>query len=111
MGEIRVSMTELRQGLGDLVNRAAYRGEQIILVSHGQDKAAIIGVNDLTRLKNLSRLITDREDNYREALARADQVGEQIRRWRQEQGIQPGDSTEILRELREERDNELLGLR
>ncbi len=111
MGEIRVSMTELRQDLGDLVNRAAYRGEQIVLVSHGQAKAAIIGVDDFARLKNLGGLITDREDNYREALARADQVGEQICRWRQEQGIQPRNSTEILRELREERDDELLGLR
>jgi prevent-host-death family protein len=111
MGEIRVSMTELRQDLCDLVNRAAYRGEQIILVSHGQAKAAIIGVDDLTRLQSLGRQITGWEDNYREALARADQVGEQICRWRQAQGIQPGDSTELLRELREERDDEILGLR
>lgn len=29
MGEIHVSMTTLRQRLGDLVNRAAYGGERI----------------------------------------------------------------------------------
>jgi prevent-host-death family protein len=29
-------MTELRQDLGHLVNRAAYGGDRIVLVAHGQ---------------------------------------------------------------------------
>ena len=42
MNEIQVTMTELRQSLGRLVNRAAFGGERIVLVAHGEPKAAII---------------------------------------------------------------------
>ena len=47
MNTIEVTMTQLRQGLGELVNRAAYGGERVILVSHGAPRAAIIGIEDL----------------------------------------------------------------
>ena len=49
MNTIEVTMTQLRQGLGELVNRAAYGGERVILVSHGAPRAVIIGIEDLTR--------------------------------------------------------------
>jgi hypothetical protein len=68
-------------------------------------------VEDLQQLKEVGRLVADREEAYREAFALADQIGEQIRRWRLEHGIGPGNSAETLRELREERDDELMGLR
>jgi prevent-host-death family protein len=111
MAETRVSMSELRQRLGDLVNRAAYGGERIVLVAHGQPKAAIIGVEDLRRLQEQSKESTSLEERYRESLAAADLIRKKIKEWQEAHGIQPEDSTETLRQLREARDDELSNLR
>lgn len=111
MGEIRVSMSELRQSLGDLVNRAAYGGERIVLVSRGEPKAAIIGVEDLQQLKQLSAGLTTQRDRYVQALATADLLCERIRRWQEAHGIEPEDIAETLSQLRESHDDDLAGLR
>jgi prevent-host-death family protein len=111
MSEIQVSMTDLRQNLGDLVNRAAYGGERVILVSRGQPRAAIIGIEELRRLEQFSTEQAAQRDQFARALETTDRVRERIRRWQEERGIQPGDSVEDLRQLREERDDQLAGLR
>ena len=111
MGETQVSMTALRQNLGDLVNRAAYGGEHIVLVSRGEPRAAIISIADLRRLEQLNTEKVLKEDQFTYALETADRLRERIRRWQEAHGIEPGDSVEILRQLREERDDELAGLR
>ena len=111
MKEIQVSMTELRQSLGTLVNRAAYGGEWIILVSHGEPKAAIVGIEDLRRLKLLSTSMTPESDQYTHAFAAADLMRERVRRWQEAHGIEPEDSVETLRRLREEHDGQFDGVR
>ena len=112
MDEIQVSMTALRQNLGDLVNRAAYGGERIVLVSHGEPRAAIIGIADLRRLEQTaSTEVSEQRDQFGHALEAADRVRERVRRWQEDRGIEPGDSAEDLRHMREERDDGLLGLR
>lgn len=113
MSHIEVTMTELRQGLGELVNRAAYGGERVILVSRGAPRAVILGIEDLKRLELSAQQGSQsvQQDRYTAALAEAHAVRERIRQWQIENNIEPQDSTEILRELREERDDELLGLR
>lgn len=80
-------MSELRQSLGDLVNRAAYGGERIVLVSRGEPKAAIIGVEDLQQLKQLSSGPTMQRERYAQSLATADLLRERIRRWQEAHGI------------------------
>ncbi len=107
--ETHITMSELRQCLGDWVNRAAYKGERIVLVSHGKVKAAIIGVQDLQQLRQWSA-IPSRENHLAHSLAAADAIRAQIQRWQAEHGIQAEDSTEVLRELREERDDHLSNL-
>lgn len=113
MSQIEVTMTELRQGLGELVNRAAYSGEHVVLVSRGAPRAVIIGIEEFKRLEQSaqqgSRSV--QQDRYTAALAEAHAVRERIRQWQEEHGVEPLDSTEVLRELREERDDEILGLR
>lgn len=104
-------MTELRQDLGHLVNRAAYGGDRIVLVSHGQPKAAIVGFDDLARLKDLEDRTTAEYEEARQALAFADLVGERIRGWQAAHGVEPENSVEVLKSLREERDDELRDLR
>jgi len=113
MGHVEVTMTELRQGLGELVNRAAYGGERVILVSRGAPRAVIIGIEEFKRLEQSAQQETQsyQQERYTAALAEAHAVRECIRQWQEEHGIEPLDSAEVLRELREERDDEILGLR
>jgi prevent-host-death family protein len=111
MSEIQVSMTELRQRLGTLVNRAAYGGERIVLVSRGEPRAAIVGIEDLRRLKQLSVSMTAESDRYTHALAAVDLLRGQIQRWQKAHGIESENSVETLRRLREERDDELDNVR
>ena len=79
------------------MNRAAYGGERIVLLSHGERKAAIVGVEDLERLRQAG---TGR-DGAAHAFAAAGLLRERIRRWQEEQGIQSRDVVETLRAVRE----------
>jgi prevent-host-death family protein len=113
MSNIEVTMTQLRQGLGELVNRAAFGGERIILVSHGAPRAVIIGIEDLEHLEQSARRGAQfsEQGRYTEALTGAHIMRERIRQWQTKNSAEPQDVTDILRELREERDDEILGLR
>ena len=48
-----VSLTELKQNLGDIVNRAAYSSDRITLLSRDKEHAALISIEDLRRLEQL----------------------------------------------------------
>ena len=70
----RLNVVELRHSLADILNRAEYQGERIIIHRRGKDAAAIISVADL---KLLERLIEEAEDRLdieaaRTALAESD---------------------------------------
>jgi len=108
MTEVQVTMTELRKNLGALINRAAYGREPIVLVSHGQPKAVIVSFDDYIQHQQAASARS--EDTY-QVLAETAVLREQIAEWRQAQGIEPVDSVEMLRELREERDEQISGVR
>jgi prevent-host-death family protein len=110
VSDIRVSMTDLRQKLGDLVNRAAYGGDRIVLVSRGQPRAAIIGIDELRRLDQLSSRLATYDNRFDQALASADLLRERVRRWQEAHNIEPEDAVEDLRRIRERRDDELADL-
>jgi len=55
--------------------------------------------------------MTPESDRYTHALAAADLLRERVQRWQEAHGIEAEDSVETLRQLREERDDELAGLR
>ena len=72
---MRLNVVELRQSLADILNRAEYQGERIVIHRRNKDTAAIISIEDL---KLLERLIEDAEDRLdvnaaREALAESDE--------------------------------------
>ena len=72
---MRLNVVELRQSLADILNRAEYQGERIVIHRRGKDAAAIIPIEDL---KLLERLIEDAEDRLdaeagRAALAESDE--------------------------------------
>ncbi len=65
---MRLNVVELRQSLADVLNRAEYRGDRIVIHRRGKDAAAIISIEDL---KLLERLIEDAEDRLDQTAARA----------------------------------------
>jgi prevent-host-death family protein len=49
----RVSTTQARESLSDVINRVVYQGERIILERHGKDVVAMVPVEDLQLLEEL----------------------------------------------------------
>jgi prevent-host-death family protein len=104
-----VTLTEFKQNLGELVNRAAYGNLRIELVSRGKAKAALISVDDLRRLETMEQTQNQQQlyvQQQRVVLTEARVLRERM----EEAGVET-DSATILSELREERTDELMGLR
>lgn len=49
----KLPTSDARDQLADLVNRAAFRNERIVLTRHGKDVAVLVSVDDLARLEAL----------------------------------------------------------
>ena len=71
----RLNVVELKNSLGDVLNRAEYRGERVIVQRRGKDSAAIISVADLRLFEHLLEEAEDRADveAARAALAESDE--------------------------------------
>ena len=109
MGTTTVSMTQAKNELADVVNRAAYGGECIVLLSRGKPKAAIISFEDLQLLEELREDKKTRRARMEDWLAEARALRQKILKRRE--GVPLPDSVEMLKELREERDEQVLGVR
>jgi prevent-host-death family protein len=46
-----VAADDARVALGELINRAGYGGERIIITRHGKPLAVLVGMADLDRLE------------------------------------------------------------
>ena len=53
----RVSVTEAKKSFSEFLNRAAYGNERIVVTSHGNEKAAVISIEDLRRLQWLEDVV------------------------------------------------------
>ncbi len=73
----RLSVVELKQALGDVLNRAEYAGERFVIHRRGKDAAAVIPIEDLRLLEKLVRELEDRIDLEAVAAAR-EESGEPI---------------------------------
>ena len=51
-----VGIIRAREILGDLVNRAGFGNERVLLTRNGKQIAALIGLRDLERLRTLDRI-------------------------------------------------------
>ena len=103
-----ISVTELKQNLGEVVNQASFGGTRFILLSHGKERAALISIQDLRLLeqhleKSQRELYQNRQMNL---LAEA----RILRESSAEQGYR-ADSTSVLDETRKERLDDLTDLR
>lgn len=99
----RVSLTEAKQHLGELVKRAAYGGERFVLEFRDKPQAAIISYADLRRLETLPTA-SGRERKALEALR---SLREQIAARSDEKF----DSVSDVNRVRQDRTNELSDLR
>jgi prevent-host-death family protein len=72
---MRLNVVELRQSLAEILNRAEYQGERIVIHRRGKDAAAIISIEDLTLLEQLVEDAEDRLDvnAARDALAESNE--------------------------------------
>ena len=55
MGTHRIALTEAKQSLGQLANRAAYGGDRFVLEFRGKPRAALVSFEDLERLEAMDR--------------------------------------------------------
>ncbi|UCC63661.1 MAG: type II toxin-antitoxin system Phd/YefM family antitoxin [Anaerolineae bacterium] len=58
---IVISVSEMKDTLSEILNRAAYGRERIIIASRGKPKAAVISVEDLQLLEELEDAWAARE--------------------------------------------------
>ena len=49
----RISVSEMKNTLSEVLNRAAYGKERIVIASRGRPKAAVISIEDLELLEEL----------------------------------------------------------
>jgi len=101
-----ISVTELKQNLGEIVNQASYGGTRFILLSHGKERAALISVEDLRLLENLL------EESQRE-LYQNHQLNllADARQLRESGAAESYSVDSTLEEVREERLDDLTDLR
>jgi prevent-host-death family protein len=92
----RVSVSEAKGRLGELVKRAAYGGERIVLEFRNKPQAAIVSYDDLKRLEKDSAESVSRQ---MEALERLSRLRERIAA----RTNKLFDSAADIRELRDER--------
>src|SRR5215472_5817188 len=57
----RIGTHEAKTRLSDYLNRVSYRGERIIVERHGKPVAALVSVEDLSRLEALDTAAPDEE--------------------------------------------------
>jgi prevent-host-death family protein len=83
-----VKIVDLKNTLGDVLNRVAYGHERVVILSRGKPKAVIISVQDLERLEDL-----EDAQSIRDGLAEHER-GETIP-WEEAEHILDGGNGEI----------------
>lgn len=102
-----VTLSDLKRNLGEIVNLASYGGQRIILLSRGKARAALIGMEDLHRLEASDQ---NRRNAYLEE-QRSLLIEARLLREQMQAADQCTTSEEVLQEVREERVDDLLGMR
>ena len=107
MSETRMSLTDLRQHLASAINRAAYAGERIVLISHGQPKAIIVGIDEWRKLEQRAGAQHESAESFTYVLAAADQLRAHVAAWQTTHQVTAESAEDTLQSLREGRDDDL----
>lgn len=98
-----ISATEARVRFGELMRKVVENQESVIVERSGEPRIVIISIEEYERLRSGGR-----RDDWEEALERAIRLATRIETRR---GVPPLPPPEdVIRETREERDEQLLGL-
>jgi prevent-host-death family protein len=103
-----ISLTEFRRNLDEVITRAAHGHERIVLIRKGEVVAALVSINDLKRLE-AGEQAEQRQAHVQQQLALLDEA----RAFREQMKAQSimVDSTDALNEVREDRADDIAGLR
>ena len=96
-----LTATEARVRFGEMLRRVVEGGETIIVERGGDPQVAVISIAEYERLRAYTR--------GRDALARAASVRERMRARLGDRELEPAE--DVIRKGREERDEDLTGLR
>lgn len=104
-----LGVAEAREQFSDLMAKVAYSGQRVLVERRGKPMMAWISIDDLHRLETLERQDDSRKTVRLEALAQATAARRRIRLERSGE-LLPA-SADILATLRNERIDEITGLR
>lgn len=104
-----VSVNEARAQFSDLMARVAYGGQRVVVERRGKPLVVWISMEELHQLERLDKQPDQRRNVRAMALADAAVVRQRIEIERG--GVPLPDSAEIIASLREERTDELTGMR
>lgn len=104
----RVSATEVKNSWGRVVRRVLQRHEPALVESKGLPTVVILPADDYERLV-AAQESKDRQTHQLLLLAEAERLAQEVASGYPNQP--KFDSVEIIRDMREERDAELMGLR
>lgn len=98
MRETHISVTEAKQRLGELIKRVKYGGESVVIEFRGKPQVVIRRYGERRQLSIEEDVaLSKRMREFRERIAA--------------QSPKQDDSVEIIRQMRDERDEQLFGLR
>lgn len=104
-----MNVVEARRNFSELITRVAYGGSRVVVERHGRPLAALISAHDLTKLEAWEHERDSAPNRQMAALVQARAVRTAILAERG--GELMPDSAELIRSARDERDDELTGLR
>jgi prevent-host-death family protein len=101
------SMSGVKRMISELVERVAKGGGRIVLTSRGRPKAALVSIEDLHRLEAVDM---GKQRDLKTDLGYLEQVTEIRNQILGETGALLPDSAETICRMRDERDEQILGL-
>ena len=77
---VTVTSEEVRDGLGELINRVAYGGERVMVTRRGKPVAALVSLEDLEFMEKVLDALEDEIDLpiVKERLAEFERTGEAV---------------------------------
>jgi prevent-host-death family protein len=102
------SMSQAKGKISELVASVVKKGERIVLTSRGQPKAALVSIRDFERLEAFETKMERDPQSFIKDLDLASEIRNQILK---ESGGMLQDSADLIREMRDEHDEQILGLR
>ncbi len=99
---VRVTEADARKHLGDLIRDVAAGQEAVLIERDGESQAVVISFDEYTRLRARTQ-----ENGSQDWRGRVDRLQERISREMGKGSLSPAE--EVIRMMREERDEQILG--